>query len=174
VKILPAGADADDISNYVDLQSWTELEINPEQLDYNKITVLIPQVYENTDIRVAFVAAADNGDRWLIDDVEVVAECLMPEDLSAYGVTQTLANLTWAHPAGVTQFEVEFLEDWSVPTGVGVPYSGAMPYVVNNLTPGMGYKFYVRAICADGGKSDWAGPYEFTTVKPVTTARIQK
>lgn len=166
VKILPAGGDADDISNYVDLQSWTELEINPEQLDYRKITVLVPQVYENTNIRVAFVMAADNGDRWLIDDVEVVAECLMAEDLSAYDVTQTSANLTWTHPAGVTQFEVEFLEDGLAPTGTGVPYNNAMPYAVSNLTPGTGYKFYVRAICADGGKSDWAGPYEFTTVKP--------
>lgn len=166
VKILPAGADADDINNYVELQSWTELEINPEQLDYTKITVEIPQIYENTNVRVAFVMAADNGDRWLIDDVEVVALCVMPENLLASAITQTSANLTWDNPAGATQFEIEFLDDSMPVTGVGVPYNSALPYVVTNLTPGTNYKFYVRAVCADGGVSDWAGPFEFLTVKP--------
>jgi gliding motility-associated-like protein len=166
VKILPAGADADDINNYIDLQSWTEFEINPLQLEYNKITVDIPQIYENTNIRVAFVLAADNGDRWLIDDVKVAAECPMPENLLASGITQTSAALTWDNPAGATQFEVEFLEDSEPAMGTGVPYNSTLPYQVNNLTPGTDYKFYVRALCADGGESDWAGPFNFLTIKP--------
>ncbi|MHA3788720.1 choice-of-anchor J domain-containing protein [Flavobacterium hauense] len=166
VKILPAGADADDINNYVELQSWTELEINPAQSEYTKITVLIPQIYENTNVRVAFVMAADNGDRWLIDDVEVVAECLMAENLVADAVTQTSAAITWDHPNGATQFMVELVDDAGSPTGVGTPYNGTQPYVLNNLTPGVEYRFYVRAICADGGKSDWASPVRFMTKKP--------
>lgn len=166
VKILPAGADSNDISNYIELQSWTELEINPSQTDYNKITVEIPQVYENTEVRIAFVILSDDGDRWLIDDVKVVAECIAPENLSASDVTQTSVNLSWDTPSGATQWEVELLEAIMPTTGTGLPYSGAFPYPVSGLTPGTEYKFYVRAICADGGESDWAGPYSFTTVKP--------
>jgi gliding motility-associated-like protein len=166
VMILPAGADADVISNYVELQSWTELEINPEQLDYNKITVEIPQIYENTNVRVAFMMAADNGDRWLIDDVKVAAVCQTPDDFLAYSVTENSASLSWFNPSGATEFEIELLEDSLPATGTGVPYNGAQPYVVTNLTPGTAYKFYVKALCSDGGESDWGGPYTFVTVKP--------
>lgn len=166
VKILPAGANADDITNYVEIQSWTELEINPQQMVYNKVTVQIPQIYDNTNVRVAFVILSDDADRWLIDDVKVISECVMPENLLASAITQTSANLTWDNPGNAPQFEVEFLEDAEAPTGVGVPYNGTQPYAVSNLTPGVEYKFYVKALCADGGESDWAGPFRFLTIKP--------
>ncbi len=166
VKILPAGADADDITNYVELQSWTELEINPQQLIYTKVTVAIPQIYDNTNVRVAFVILSDDADRWLIDDVKVVSECVIPENLLASDITQTSANLTWDNPGNAPQFQVEFLEDSEPPTGVGVPYNGTQPYAVSNLTPGLEYKFYVKALCTDGGESEWAGPFRFLTQKP--------
>lgn len=166
VKILPEGADADNLASYVELQSWTELEINTVQQQYNKVVVEIPAIYENTDIRVAFVILSDNGDRWLIDDVQVVSECVMPENIVVNNITQTSAEITWDNPGGANDFEIEIVEDALAPTGVGVPYNGVQPYVVQNLAPGTKYKFYIKAICLDGGQSEWTIPVTFLTFKP--------
>ncbi len=119
VKLLPAGADADDISNYIELQSWTELEINPVQTDYTKVTVEIPAEYEGTNVRIAFVILSDNGDRWLIDDVRVISQCLDPENLSASNIATTTADLSWDNPSGATEWEIEIKEEGTPATGTG-------------------------------------------------------
>ena len=166
VKILPAGANASVVSNYIELQSWTELEINPNQTDYAKITVNIPAAYENTQVRVAFVVASDNGDRWLLDDVEIVSQCLAPESLAAINIGVTTATLDWANTSGATSWEIELKRNDQPTTGVGIVYNGLSPYPATNLIAGTEYKFYVRALCADTGISEWVGPVVFKTVKP--------
>jgi len=166
VKILPAGADENDIASYVELQSWTELEINPQQTEYTKITVPVPVSYEGTNIRVAFVILSDNGDRWIIDDVSVTSQCLNPENLSASNITTTSADLSWDNPSGATEWEIEVQEGGSPTTGTGVVYNGTLPYHVAGLTPGVPYKFLVKALCSDGGQSDFIGAYNFVTFKP--------
>ena len=166
VKILPTGANADDLTAYVELQSWTELQINPTQTEYNKITVDIPAEYENTNVRLAFVLVSDNGDRWLIDDVKVVSQCLLPVNLTASDITINSANLTWDNPSGAAQWEIEIVEEGQGATGTGFVYSGALPYHAAGLQSGMEYRFYVRALCADSGESDWTDPAVFTTVQP--------
>lgn len=165
VKILPAGASATNLSNYVELQSWTELEINPLQTDYKKITVNIPAVYENTQVRIAFVVVSDFGDRWLLDDVEVVSQCNTPTDLNAIAGVTT-ATLNWTNTSGATNWEIEIKPKDEASTGTGVTYNGSASYPATGLTQGTEYKFYVRSLCADGGKSEWGGPGYFTTVKP--------
>ncbi|ALM50577.1 hypothetical protein AMR72_17825 [Flavobacterium psychrophilum] len=166
VKILPAGADASILSNYVELQSWTELELNPGQTEYVKTIVNIPAAYENTQVRIAFVVVSDFGDRFLLDDVEVVSQCTDPTDLSATNIGVTTATLNWINTSGATKWEIE-LKPVNEPTvGTGIIYNGSSPYSATNLVQGTEYKFYVRSLCADGGKSDWIGPVTFTTVKP--------
>ena len=174
IKILPEGANADDLAAYVELQSWTELEINPTQTEYNKVTVDIPAVYENTDIRIAFVLISDAGDRWLIDDVAVLSECPAPTDVSLNIVTLDSAEVYWLDPAGAGQWEIEVLESWEATTGSGVSYNGAMPYAIQTLQPGTEYKVLVRAICTDGNESDWTEPFTFTTASPGQSCQYSK
>gem|GEM_PF-740281 len=161
VKILPQGSDSDDINNYVDLQTWTELQINPAQTSYNEIVVAIPSQYLNTQVRIAFVMAGDNADRWLVDNVKVTSVCDAPSNLTASNLTVTSANLSWDSPSGVTEWEVEYVDANLSPTGIGNVYNGSLPYAINNLTASTNYKYYVRSKCADGGISQWQGPYFF-------------
>lgn len=174
VKILPEGANADDLSAYVELQSWTELEINPTQTEYTKVTVEIPAVYENTDIRVAFVLVSDAGDRWLIDDVEVLSQCLAPTDVALNTVTLDTAELSWLDPAGAGKWEIEVLESWEAATGNGVTYNGTLPYTISSLQPGTEYKVLVRTICVDGNESDWTDAFTFSTATPGQSCQYSK
>lgn len=149
---------------WVDLVTpMTELILNPIQSEYVEKTINIPAIYTGQQIRIAFVMEGDDKDRWLIDNVEAISQCSAPSTLTAADITLTTAKLGWTSPTGVTAWEIEVLPDAGVPTGVGVPYSGTLPYQATGLTANTDYKFYVRSACSDGGKSVWVGPFYFIT-----------
>jgi gliding motility-associated-like protein len=174
-------ADADDLSGsplvaadyaeFAEMQpAWTELTLNPVQTDYIEKIVPIPAGYTG-NVRIAFVMQGDDGDRWLVDNVKVVSQCMPVTNLTASGMTLTSANLNWTNPVGgATEWEVEVVLDTDTPSGTGVEYSGALPYVATETATGVdftentNYKYYVRALCSDGGVSAWAGPFFFSTV----------
>ncbi|WP_294821506.1 choice-of-anchor J domain-containing protein [uncultured Flavobacterium sp.] len=69
--MIHIGNTPSDIASYTQLQQWTELQINPEQLQYNKVTVPIPAAYFGQQAYIAFVMNGDFGDDWLVDAVGV-------------------------------------------------------------------------------------------------------
>lgn len=152
----------DVLSNYQLLQEWTELEINPSQTEYTEVTVSVPDVFIGENVRIALVMAGDNGDRWLVDNVSVLEECIAPENLAADNITFTSADLTW-DGGNANSWEVEVLPVEQVPVGSGVLVNGTPEYSPT-LVEETDYKFYVRSICIPGvNESDWAGPYLFSS-----------
>ncbi|MBY8964043.1 choice-of-anchor L domain-containing protein, partial [Flavobacterium sp. D11R37] len=164
VLITTNTANAGVFADYTLLEEWTELEINPVQTVYNEVVVPIPASFVGQNVRIAFVMAGDNGDRWLVDNVSVVSQCIDPSNLGANSFGLTTANLTWTNNSGATSWEIEILPAAAIPTETGVVYNGAPPYPATGLTQDTDYKFYVRALCADGGTSEWVGPFFFSTV----------
>lgn len=164
-------ADLNSPASYVELESWTELEINPDQVAYNEIILQVPAAYVGKQVRIAFMMTGDNGDRWLIDNVKVVKKCVAPSNLAATNTTLNSIDLSWGNPSGSTSWEVEIVADSDVPTGTGVVYSGTLPYHITAesdgtpLTEGTCYKYYVRSLCDGGGVSDWVGAFYFCTKK---------
>jgi gliding motility-associated-like protein len=162
-------ADLNAPASYVELQSWTELQINPDQAAYNEIIVQIPTSYIGKQVRIAFMMTGDNMDRWLIDNVKVVKKCVAPLTLDVANVTLNSADLSWQNPSGSTSWEIEVVLESGTPTGAGLTYSGTLPYhatTLSNGTPlveGECYKYYVRSLCEGGGISDWAGAFYFCT-----------
>ena len=165
VLIAPQGADLSLISSYTVVNTWTEPGINPDQQAYNEIIVNLPGVVGN-DYHVAFLMEGDNADRWLVDNVLVVAQCLNPTNLGVNTVTATSANLTWSGTA--PQFEVEWMLNTAAQTGTGTVVTGNT-FPAGPLAPSTAYKFYVRAICGTANNSGWAGPFTFNT-PPVNDA----
>ena len=162
------GDDPSDLSSYVEVTEWTELEINPVQQEYIEKLVTLPDTFTGSQVYVAFVMEANDGDRWLVDNVQVVEQCLAPENLTAANITETSADLSWDNPGGATEWEIQVLLA-SDPLGAsGTVYDEALPYPAEGLTLGTAYKFYVRALCDDDNFSDWAGPFNFQTVTPGT------
>lgn len=103
-----------------------------------------------------------DGDRWLLDSVQLNERCLDPTTLTA-APNATTASLSWANPSGATSWEIEVIPAANTPTGVGVAYNGALPYVATGLTPLTCYKYYVRAVCPGSIASQWVGPFNFCT-----------
>ena len=166
ILIAPATANLADLASYTTVITWTEPELNPQQQVYTEKLVDLPTNLPAGPVVVAFLMEADNADRWLIDDVQVVAKCLDPTNLSVNNITEVSAELSWDNPSGATDWEIEVLLQNGSQTGAGETYNGSLPYLVEDLTLGTQYKFYVRALCTGTNKSAWAGPYSFRTVTP--------
>lgn len=181
IRIAPASASQTNPAAYTTLvQQWTETTLSATFNIYEEKVVNIPSQFHNQQVYVAFVKVHEQtiagingaGDRWLVDDVSILQRCLDPTTLAANGITQTSANLTWANPSGATSWEIEVVPFASNPTGTGVVYNGALPYVATAtatgtpFTPTTNYKYYVRALCANGASSLWIGPFSFTTTSP--------
>ncbi|TRW24285.1 T9SS type B sorting domain-containing protein [Flavobacterium zepuense] len=159
-------------ANFVELQNYTETTLNPTQQAWTEKTITLPDSYIGEEVYVAFVMMGDAGERWAIDNVMVVQDCVGPTaaSLGASNIGLTSATLTWGNPGNVTNWEIEVLPQASTPTGVGVPYTGAASYVATQtatgapLTADTCYKYYVRAACATYNTSAWVGPFNFCTV----------
>jgi gliding motility-associated-like protein len=151
------------IANYGNIQTWTELQINPDQDAWAEKVVNIPATYAvGSQVYLAFVMQGDAGDRWSIDNVQVISKCLDPTNLNATP-SGTSAILTWLNPGNANSWEIEIVPQAGAPTGAGVVYNGLPPYTTTTLlNPVTAYKYYVRALCG-GSNSAWVGPFNFTT-----------
>jgi gliding motility-associated-like protein len=155
-----------DPAQFTTVQTWTETQINPAQEEYVEKLVTLTGIPAGQQVYVAFVmrGTGPNGDRWLVDDVQVVEKCLEPTALTAGNITQTTADLSWGNPSGATSWEIEVVPVATAPTGSGVVYNGTLPYTAPGLTEDTDYKYYVRALCTPTNSSDWVGPFNFSTV----------
>ncbi|MFP9100203.1 choice-of-anchor L domain-containing protein, partial [Flavobacterium sp. RHBU_24] len=159
------GTNANDLTTFTELQSWTELTLNPVQDEYVEKVVNIPATQSGQERFIAFVMQGNNGDRWLIDNVGVFQQCFTPTTLTATAITATSATLGWANPAGSTSWEVEIVPATQGPTGTGTVVT-TNPYTVTTLQTGTSYVFYVRSLCSpNGNNSGWAGPFSFSTTQ---------
>ena len=121
--------------------------------------------YVGVPIYVAFVHEQDNGDNWLIDDVDLTAaaSCSAPDALSASSIGQTSATVNWNELNDATQWEIEYGAT-GYPQGEGAAVlSESTSYDITGLAGGTVYDFYARTICAVGDSSAWSGPFTFTT-----------
>ncbi len=93
------------------------------------------------------------------------SNCIGPNSLSASGISQTSANLSWANPGGATSWEVAVQPAGSaIPTGSGIQTNINTNFPLTNLSISTAYQFYVRADCGNGTFSAWTGPFLFTTL----------
>ncbi|MFM9988582.1 choice-of-anchor J domain-containing protein [Flavobacterium sp.] len=153
---------------YLPVQSWTETTLNATFNVYEEKIVNLADYPAGTQLYIAFVklntqpTGTISGDRWLIDDVKVVQQCLDPTILNVGTITPTTVSLNWTNNGSATSWEVEVIPAASTPTGVGIAVP-TNPFVVTGLMPATAYKYYVRANCGSGNFSQWVGPFNFFT-----------
>ncbi|KAF0196253.1 MAG: Uncharacterized protein FD166_2555 [Bacteroidetes bacterium] len=99
--------------------------------------------------------------------------CLSPTALSASNIAPIGADLSWSSPDSF--FDI-FIEVFGAPA----PLPGTTPTIDDNEgttytwkdgSPATTYQYYVRADCSQDNTdvSDWAGPFEFTTLCAVAS-----
>ncbi|WP_339888869.1 choice-of-anchor L domain-containing protein, partial [uncultured Flavobacterium sp.] len=150
-------------ASFTTIQTWNETELNVVYDICEEKVVQFPASYVGQPVYVAFVMTNDNGDRWIVDDVSVVEQCLDPTVQTVTNPTLTGATLGWDNPSGASQWEVEIVATGATPTGTGTLVT-SNPYTVTTLTQGTCYDFYVKAKCTSGTNSQWIGPFNFCTV----------
>ncbi len=180
IRIKPVSAGAqNDPTGYAIIQSWTEGTLNTVAYNqYEEKVVDIPVTYSaGTNVYIAFVmiftqpGTSPSGDRWLIDDVKVVENCLIPTTLGANTISHNAANLTWTAPSGATAFQVvnSLQGAYTAATVATAPITAStttasLSMVAGSLTPSTNYEFWVRNNCGSGNFSAWAGPFQYATV----------
>ncbi len=94
--------------------------------------------------------------------------CLPPDTLNATNLTGLTADLSWVDMAASPPMGWQIINQLTTgPVAGDTTYQvGATPtsITVTGLTPNnTNYQFYVRAVCAAGDSSAWAGPFNYTT-----------
>jgi gliding motility-associated-like protein len=168
IRVAPSTATQTDPAAYAAtlVQQWTESTLTTTYNVYEEKVVDL-SAYAGQQVYLAFVmeftqpTTALDGDRWLIDDVQLITQCLDPTNLSVTATTHNTATLTWA-TNGSSSWEIEIVPTPGTPTGSGTVYNGTLPYIATGLNPNTTYNFYVRALCGSIN-SPWVGPTSFTT-----------
>ncbi|WP_396150582.1 choice-of-anchor J domain-containing protein [Flavobacterium sp.] len=153
-------------ASFTNLISWDEASLTATENVYEEKVIDIPATYPvGSTIYIAFVMTNDNGDRWLVDNVNVVQKCNAPIGPLATALeTTTSAQLSWGNPGGITAWQVEVVPFADPFTGVAT-YTNVTtnPFIATGLLPNTLYKFQVRSVCANGFASDWFVPSSFQT-----------
>ncbi|WP_188361623.1 choice-of-anchor J domain-containing protein, partial [Flavobacterium orientale] len=174
---VSTSANQADLGAYTLLQQFTENELTEAFNVYEEKIISLNTFPANQQVFIAFVmvftqpTTALGGDRWLVDNVSVVEQCIDPIDPTASNFSLTGATLSWGNPGGATQFEVEVVQVPNTPTGVGI-LTNSNPVTTEalglTLQQATQYEFYVRAVCAFSS-SLWVGPFIFSTAAPGQT-----
>jgi gliding motility-associated-like protein len=145
------------------LATFTELDIANGLMQ--QLFVLL-DAYVGQNVYIAFVHEVinDNGERWILDNVNVDRQCLQPGSLTVSAIGDTSVNLGWSNPTDATQWEVEYGPAGFTPgTGTLVTGIATNPYTLTGLTAATTYDFYVRGICGQDNVSPWSDLGTFTT-----------
>ncbi|NHF70662.1 hypothetical protein G6N05_11125, partial [Flavobacterium sp. F372] len=156
-------------ADFTTIQSWDEATLTTTNNVFEEKIIDLSAYPTGTLIYIAFVMTNDNGDRWVIDNVNVIEKCLDPiGPLTTAGETTDSALLSWGSPlgSGISQWEVQVVKstlpftDPSVQTQIANTNTN---FQFIGLTANTLYKFQVRSVCTAGFTSDWFGPKGFQT-----------
>jgi len=91
--------------------------------------------------------------------------CQKPVGLEVYSITNTTVTLNWQSPVETSLYDLEYGPlGFTQGSGTTVTVTESS-YNVSDLSPVTQYSYYVNLFCAETENfSDWAGPYEFTTL----------
>jgi len=149
------------IPTFTDVQTWTEGQLFGSFTNYREIEVNL-SAYAGQTLYFAFVLNNDDGEGWLIDNININSACGVPTSPIVSSVTPTTATLSWTGPAGVSQWEVELIPSLANYVGAGVIVN-TNNYVYPGLSPNTTYKYRVRAICPSGISGNWSTSFIFET-----------
>ncbi len=99
-----------------------------------------------------------------LDNIEVnyMNPCIRPTNVTASGITQTSANISWTDTA-TTNFVVEYgPAGFEHGTGTVISVTGNTTQLTG-LTHSTMYDVYVRGICGNSDSSNWSFAYQFAT-----------
>ena len=128
IKLVSVGAQNDPLG-YNTLVEYTDANLVQNYSVYEQKTVVIPPAYIGVPVYIAFCcevtqpAAAVAGNRWLVDDINIVQACVTPADtsLTSAPILSNSATFGWTATPGTASYDIENVllsQDFTgVPTG---------------------------------------------------------
>lgn len=114
------------------------------------------------NIYVAFVMNNDDGDNWIIDEVDLLG-CPAPKNLYVSNITGSGADLGWQDDYG-DSWSIEIVESGTIPTGIpNYEKITNIPFTWTGGEPFTEYEFYVKSECNDNKSSRSSKPFSFIT-----------
>lgn len=92
--------------------------------------------------------------------------CPFPTSFLVFDATPESISLGWTDNAGASTWDVFYTTTGQVPTDATSPILtgvSTIPVVIDGLSPGTTYTFWVRANCTEDSSSPWAGGISGTT-----------
>ncbi len=136
------------------------------------VEVLIPLENLNTGLHRLFVRAKDERGNWSIVfnqefEVDFSTDCPAPFALNVTEISTNSATIGWSPGGAETVWNVFYGLAGFIPGSEGILIEDVpdSSWLLEGLMPDTGYDFYVRAVCAEGYTSEWAGPVSFTTLE---------
>lgn len=158
------------LTSYTVLKQWTEGEMNQVFNVVEEKIVDFPPAMFGSNVYISFVRVYTQptevlgGDRWLIDDINVVQKCLNPSSINVTNITATTATFFWNNAVNSQGYEIEIVAANFSPTGASNFISTSNSYTITALIPNTCYMFYIRSTCGNGNFSQWVGPFNFCTL----------
>ena len=159
-------------TDFTIIKTWTEAQImSADDLGNDGVTLAVQSTYiqkkvdlsayAGQNVYIAFVMAANNADRWCVDDVNVDQKCLISTSLTAVpSGNNAVLNWTSSNPG---PWEIEYgPAGFTQGTGTIVQVA-AKPFTLTGLSPVTDYSYYVRSICSADNLSPWSAKKDFTT-----------
>lgn len=174
VKVATANGSQTDLSNATILATYTENEISTFYNTYEEKTVDLA-AFAGQNIYITFVriyiqpTASLNGDRWLIDNINVNSAngCTSPINVTTSGVNYPNATIAWTETGSATQWEIIVLPFGTYPTSSSVgTIVNTNPATITNLPNSSNY-VYVRSVCSPVLKSNWSTIAITSCPKPI-------
>lgn len=89
--------------------------------------------------------------------------CLAPISILDSNTTSSSSDIYWSAVSNETAWDVEWgISGFTLGTGTSIIATDTTTSL-SGLNSNTGYDFYVRAVCAAGDTSAWAGPFNFFT-----------
>lgn len=156
--------------------TWTSsvLSITTDITTWTEYTVDLT-AYKSANTRVRFRAIEDptsfRSDPSLDDiTVEETPSCLTPSSPSSSNITSSSADLSWTENGTATVWFIEYGASGFTQGAGTTTTATSNPFSLGSLTADTEYDYYVRAFCAVGDTSGWAGPHTFRTACTPFTA----
>ena len=148
-------------ATFTNVQTWTEGQLFGLNTSYIDVEVNL-SAYAGQTLYFAFVLITDDGDGWLMDNININTTCNVPTSPVVTNIGASVATLGWTGPAGTSQWEVEVVPSLNNFTGIGT-FVNTNSYIYSGLLENTAYKFRVRAVCTTGISSNWSSPVIFLT-----------
>lgn len=122
----------------------------------------------NYDVYVRSVCEFGEHSSWtgpvsFVTDI-IVNICEAPTNISVSNITPQTADVFWDAGGDELQWEVSYgVEGFDPNTSTNTISTGTNMVTLTDLSPGLNYEVYVRAICSADEMSEWTGPVSFAT-----------